>query len=115
MGCGQGATTSLSGTVTIGGKPIPADAEATIGFIPEGKALADAVSAPINGGKYQVTEVPVGPNKVVFNIERPVGPARVSERTGQEYQEKRSIVPPGKAAGIETEIPAGGGQQDFDL
>lgn len=115
VGCGGPATAELAGKVTIGGKPIPDDAVASIRFTPPSTSKAEPVSAPIQGGTYAASGVPVGPVSVSFSISRPVGPVKHSERTGQDYQEQQNLVPPGKATGVELTIDGDNPNQDFDL
>lgn len=114
VGCGP-STASLTGTVTIAGNPIPADAEARIGFTPEGAASSETVSAAIESGTYEVTGVPVGPSLVTFHIVKPIGKPYKSKRTGQTIQDTKILVPPRSLGGVEYEVAASGGEKNFDL
>lgn len=115
IGCGGPATADLAGKVTIGGKPIPDDAVGSIRFTPPNDSEGDPVSAAIEGGSYTASGVPVGVVRVSFDIAKPVGPVRHSERTGQDYQEQQNLVPPAKAAGVELTVDGDNPNQDFDL
>jgi hypothetical protein len=114
-GCGKASTptTHLSGAVTIDGKPIPAEAQAALSFVPAqgGKV----VSVHIVGGRYDSPDTPEGKISVKFDISQPVGPEKVSERTGEKYREIANLVPPDRAAGIVIEVQGDDSQRDFDL
>jgi len=113
-GCGGGGGGAhLAGTVTINGETIPAEAKAGLSFEPT--AEGEAVSTSIVDGRYDVTGVPLGRVNVKFYASRPVGPVRVSERTGKEYQETQNLVPPDRAAGVTIQVDGDNLQQDFDL
>lgn len=114
-GCGMesSSTTRLAGAVTIGGKLIPADAEAALSFVPaQGGKL---VSVPIVGGRYDSPNTPEGKISVKFYISQPVGPEKVSERTGEKYREIANLVPPDRAAGMVIEVQGDDSNRDFDL
>jgi len=114
-GCGKSAppTAHLAGAVTINGAPVPADAKAALSFEPV--AGGESVSATITDGRYDVAAAPQGSLLVRFYISRPVGPKKVSERTGQEYQDVANLVPPQHAAGMTIEVTADNLKQDFAL
>jgi hypothetical protein len=114
-GCGESSapTAHLAGTVTIKGKPVPADAEAALSFQPLGGG--ESVSVPIKNGRYDSPKTPEGSVSVKFYISRPVGPVKTSERTGQEYQDIANLVPPEHAAGMAIEVSGDNMNQDFQL
>jgi hypothetical protein len=114
-GCGQGSkpTTHLAGTVTIDGKPVPADAQATISFAPT--QGGESVSVPIVGGRYDSPNSPEGKLSVRFYISQPVGPEKVSERTGEKYRDIANLVPPDREAGMVIEVQEDNTSQNFDL
>lgn len=114
-GCSRSgpATAHLSGAVTIKGEPVPADAQAGLSFEPLGGGKS--VSAKIVDGKYDAPDAPQGSVLVKFYISRPVGPKKVSERTGQEFQDIANIVPPEHAAGVKIEVSGDNLNQDFKL
>jgi len=114
-GCGGGAkTASVSGTVTINGKPIPADAEGSITFAVKDGDEEQSATVPITGGKYESPETPQGSVLVTFHIFK-FGPPKVSERTGQEFREETTLVPANKAAGQTVDITEDTATLDFNL
>jgi hypothetical protein len=115
-GCdGQSSGTTLSGQVTIGGQPIPADATATVSFRPLGGQKAPPVSALIANGSYRCDNVPIGAVVAEFDIRQPVGPTKTSARTGAQYRDEKSLVPAAHAVGIEFEVKVGDEKRDFEL
>lgn len=115
FGCGRrsAAPVPVSGTVTLAGKPLPADATAFISFQPAG-AAGGSVSAPIQSGSFHCPRTPSGPVTVFFEITRPLGPPRKSDRTGEMVQETTSLVPARLATGLQLTIE-GPTTHDFDL
>jgi hypothetical protein len=114
-GCGKRSapTAHLAGAVTINGQPVPADAEAALSFEPQ--AGGRSVSVAITSGRYDSPNTPQGSVLVRFYISQRVGPVKVSERTGQEYQDIANIVPPQHAAGMTIEVSGDNLNQDFAL
>jgi hypothetical protein len=114
-GCGKGSgpTAHLAGAVTINGKPVPGDSEASLSFEPIGGG--ESVSAPINKGRYDSPTTPEGSILVRFYISRNIGPVKVSERTGEKYQDIANLVPPERAGGISIQVNGDNLNQDFDL
>jgi hypothetical protein len=114
-GCGKGTapTAHLAGAVTIGGAPIPSDADASISFqlVKGGKA----VSIPITNGRFDSQNTPVGSVSVRFYISKRVGPVKKSERTGGDYQDVADLVPPDKAAGVTITVSGDNLSQNFQL
>lgn len=107
------APVPVSGKVTLHGKPLPADATAYVVFTPT-KPGSKPMSAPIKDGHYDAPEAPSGPVTVSFDITRPNGPPRKSDRTGQMYQDILSLVPSRYVSGIPLTID-GPTTKDFDL
>lgn len=114
-GCGarSAPTAHLAGAVMIKGQPVPADAEAALSFQPA--QGGEAVSATITNGRYDVPNAPLGTVQVLFYISQPVGPTKVSERTGKEFRESSNLVPPEYGAGKTIEITGDNENQDFNL
>src|SRR5262245_61725023 len=102
MGSGK-PTSHLQGKVTIAGKPIPADAQASITFKPSGSGQARSTSAQISGGAYDAPDVPVGTVTVYFNVQQPTG-RMVREGTGSPYKELRSLVPDKYGTGLALDV-----------
>jgi hypothetical protein len=113
-GAGTGGTAHLQGQVTLGGKPLPSDATAFISFVPD-KQGAETVSVPVTGGQYDSPQTPVGAVKVFFEINRPAGPMKTSERTGQPYQDIASLVPAKYATGLPLEVTGDDSNRNFEL
>ena len=119
VGCGGSSTPTahVSGKVTLDGKAIPSDAEASVMFVndqvegEEGK-----VSVPINtsDGSYDSPNTPQGDIRAYFSITRK-GPPKVSERTGEEYQETINLVPAKVATGIPLTVSGDNTNQNFEL
>lgn len=116
LGCGGGSsagdTAHLQGTVTIGGQPLPADAEGAITFR---NAAGKAATAPIVQGRYDSPETPKGAVKAYFTISKPTGKTFKSERTGTEVAETISIVPANVVGGIDVDATTDNSSQNFDL
>ncbi|QDV73873.1 hypothetical protein [Botrimarina mediterranea] len=113
-GCGP-STADLAGKVTIDGKPLPDDAKGTLYFAPTNPDAGKAVASAIEGSAYQASGVPSGEISVSFEITQDVGPKKVSQRTGAEYQETKSLVPPSAAGGLRIDVTGDNANQDFDL
>ena len=116
-GCGPGSapTSHLAGAVTIGGKPVPSDADAAISFSLVDGAPQDVAKAKIVDGKYDCPDVPRGQVQVSFSISQPYGPEKVSSRTGTSYRETRNLVPAKYLAGMTLQVSGDNTSQDFDL
>jgi hypothetical protein len=107
-------TAHLAGTVTLGGKPLPGDAQGTIVFKPASADVTSATAAIVNG-QYDSPETPTGAVKVYFNITKPSGRTFKSSRTGETVNEVASIVPASQAAGVDLNIEGDNSSQNFDL
>lgn len=114
-GCGKASAPAihLAGTVTIDGKPIPADAQAALSFAPSNGG--ESVSVPIVGGRYDSPKTPEAKVTVKFYISQPVGPEKISERTGEKYQDIANLVPPEHEGGMVIEVQGDNTSQNFDL
>ena len=118
VGCGAGGsrkpTAHLQGTVTIGGQPIPSDAQASINFKPTASGQAPSTSAQITNGKFDAPDVPIGDIIVYFNVQQPTG-RMVREGTGTPYAEMRSLVPEKHGTGMTLKVAGDNLEQNFDL
>ena len=116
VGCGGGAssgnTAHLQGAITLGGQPLPADAEGAVTFR---SVSGSAVTAPIAHGRYDSPATPKGTVKAYFTISKPTGKTYKSERTGAEVAETISIVPASVTGGIDVDVSADNAEQNFDL
>jgi hypothetical protein len=73
-GCGGGGDVAhVQGAVTINGQPVPADAMGNVTFQPTESGKGRTVSAPLEGGHYDLPEVPVGSYRVTISIQKPNG------------------------------------------
>lgn len=117
IGCGGsgGSVANLAGNVTLGGKPLPAEAKAFVMFTQGTGKEAKKASAEILGSKYDCADVPQGAVTVYFDITQPVGPMKKSERTGQEFQETKNLVPGKFATGMPLQVAGDKTDQNFDL
>jgi hypothetical protein len=117
LGCDQSdskPTAHLSGTVTINGRPLPANVTGTIMFRPSGKGMAKTAGVSLIGGKYDSPETPVGEVTVFFSIQEPTG-NMISDAGGPPFPELRSIVPQESTNGVKLQVTGENPQQDFDL
>jgi hypothetical protein len=114
-GCGKSDSPKahLAGAVTIKGASIPSDADASISFAP--LAGGQSVSVPIVGGRYNSPQTPEGTVTVKFYISQPIGPEKLSERTGEKFRDVTNLVPAEHAAGIVLEVRGDNSNQDFAL
>jgi hypothetical protein len=113
-GCGP-STANLAGKVTIDGKPLPDDAKGTIYFAPVNPEAGKAIAAVVADSGYKASGVPSGEVSVSFEITQDVGAPKVSPRTGAEFQETKSLVPPSASGGIRLQVAGDNANQDFDL
>jgi hypothetical protein len=115
-GCGgvTGNSAHLQGTVTLNGKPIPADAKAYIVFVPD-VDKTKAVSASVTDGRYDMPNAPMGLAMVHFEVTHEVGPEKTSERTGQVYRDVVSLVPARLVTGSPVQVDGDDESLDFDL
>ncbi|WP_425398731.1 hypothetical protein [Aeoliella sp.] len=117
VGCSGSSvpTAHLAGKVTLGGKPIPSDAEAFIMFVnssAEGKEAK--VSVPIANGQYDSPDTPQGAITVTFSITRN-GPTKTSARTGEQYSDVINLVPAKYSTGLPLQVTGDNTNQNFDL
>lgn len=116
-GCSSGSskpTAHLSGTITMNGQPLPANATGTIMFRPSKAGMAKTAGVPISDGKYVSPNTPVGDVTVFFSIQEPTG-KMISDSGGPPYAEYRPIVPAEAAAGIALTVSGDNAEQNFDL
>lgn len=115
-GCGGGGgkTAKVAGQVTIGGKPLPADAAGTVSFAPVGDIEAEPAIAPVNAGRYETANAPTGDVQVVFDL-YVEGPPKYIERIGKEVREKKSLIPPQQTGQQQVTINGDNESLDFDL
>ncbi len=119
-GCGSTGRTepvaTLEGNVTIGGKPLPADAEGTVIFMPATRGEAPPVRAKIVAGHYKAEKVPKGQVTATFQISRLTGKMlKTSPDDIHPTPERIDLVPEASRAGVKFEVQGDNPHQDFDL
>ncbi len=119
-GCGPAGRTepvaNLEGTVTIGGKPLPADAEGTVTFMPAVRGEAPPVQAKIAAGHYKAEKVPKGQVTATFQISRVTGKMlKTSADDIHPTAERIDLVPEAWRVGKKFEVQGDNPHQDFDL
>jgi hypothetical protein len=106
----------LDGSVTIGGKPLPADAEGLIIFMPAARGEAPPAQATIASGRYKAEKVPKGQVTATFNISRLTGKMlKTSPDDIHPSPERIDLVPEASKAGVKIEVQNDNPKQDFDL
>jgi hypothetical protein len=106
-GCGKNSTDKTahwSGEITLGGKPLPDDAEGSITFRPLSPKGGQAVTVRIENGSYDSPLTPKGKIIAYFDINQPTGRTFHSDRVGKDVPETKSIVPAGPAQGMEFNV-----------
>lgn len=121
-GCGPAPTGTVSGTVTVGGRPVP---NGLITFSSE-VGTRDSFSAAVLDGKYTTGPIPAGPAKVTV-IARGANPAEAPAGKGggdlappPKSAAKKVVTVPTKygatdTSGLTFEVAKGDNTKDFDL
>ena len=121
-GCGPAPTGTVSGTVTVGGRPVPSG---LITFSSEVGAR-DSFSAAVLDGRYATGPIPAGPTKVTV-IPRGANPAEAPAGKGggdlapppKAAAKRAATVPPKYGAadtsGLTFDVARGENTKDFDL
>jgi hypothetical protein len=115
LGCGKSSrpgTAHVAGTITVGGQPLPSDAQANLIFVPV--AGGRSAGAAVTNGNFACDDAPVGKVKLYANIARRTG-RMITESDNRPYPEVASMIAPKYAAGIELEITGDDDQLNFDL
>jgi hypothetical protein len=115
VGCGFHSgppVAHLKGKVTIGGKPVPGDANARIifGIPPSSAHEAKPAIANIVNGEYDAPKVAVGHITAIFDIQLDTG-----REFARGMKESKNLVPPEHQSGIAITVAEGTQTQDFDL
>jgi hypothetical protein len=116
-GCNAGGskgTAHLQGTVTIDGKPIPADATTNIMFRATTQGQAKSTSTQIVDGIYDAPDAPLGKVMVYIDIQQPTGKMK-REGIGTPYAEYRDLIATKYDEGIPLEVTDDNSKQNFDL
>jgi hypothetical protein len=115
LGCGSESNTAhLQGQVTIGGLPIPADAIGSVTFQTTKGGQGRTASAPIESGKYDSPDTPVGAVKVFITVQQPTG-RTIDNGRGTPAPEYKNIISIEYSSGIDLQVDGDNAQQDFDL
>jgi hypothetical protein len=119
-GCGPAPrgepVAKLEGNVTVGGKPLPNDAEGSLVFSPAKLGEAPPVQAKLAGGHYQTDRAPEGQVVVTFQITRRTGKMlKTSPDDIHPTPERVNLVPQASRDGLRIEVHGDNPKQDFDL
>mgnify|MGYP001544155563 CR=1 FL=1 len=120
-GCGASTggkpTAHLAGSVTIGGEPLPSDAEGHIQFMPDTGGSAAPTSTRIVDGKFEADAVPMGEVTAIFHITRLTGRmVREDNAPGATpYPEREDLVPKKHRSGVKLTIEGDNDAHNFDL
>ena len=124
VGCGgqrtAGPIVKWSGTVTVGGKPLPGDLPEAFILVrpanPDEHGMAGPTQGVVNpDGTYQLKDVPRGKVIVQFRLMQKTGKMAVDPVTKEKTDKLASIVPKDKANGIEVDASSDNKKMDFDL
>jgi hypothetical protein len=114
-GCDTGRrsdTAHVQGTLTIGGEPLPSDAQANVTFVPAAKGRS--AGAAVTDGKYDCPDAPLGNVKAIISVMRPTG-KMITESDNRPYAEVGSIIANKYSSGVDVEITEDNTTLDFDL
>ena len=107
-------TARVGGTVTLGGMPIPANAEALITFRSTTAGQANSASSRIIDGKFDVLHAPRGHVRIEFSIQLPTGEEAFAPGVRPEMQ-FQSLVPDQYQGGVPIEVTGDMLDMKFDL
>jgi len=115
-GCGGGAsnTAHVQGQVTIEGQPLPADAIGSITFQPTAPGQGPTAGAPLEDGRYDSPQTPLGPLRAYITVQQPTG-RTIDNARGAPAPEYKNIVSDQYGAGIEVEVAGDRDDLNFDL
>jgi hypothetical protein len=103
---------TATGTVTIGGKPVP---RGYITFSPTGNGAGPVVGAPIENGRYRCTQVPRGPLHATFIAQAAEMGTIYDQVNKTTHQVPKDILPARYRTGINVEIKTAEPSLDFRL
>ena len=122
VGCSEGETASVSGTVTFAGKEI---ADGALRFFPVGGTPGNGAGAEIKDGRFEITEeialakgMMAGKYRITVSASRKTGRKRRSpEGDGTTMDEVRSYIPEkyNLRSGLIVELEPGSNQHDLTL
>ncbi len=114
-GCGHGtdySSSTVSGTVTIDGRPV---AKGFITFNPTKQGQGPSAGGKIAEGKYQCERVPVGKQRVTFQTQAGETKTITDVATGQKREVPQNILPPQYLSGVDADIQPDRMTLDFPL
>jgi len=114
-GCSPGPdyqTATVSGTVSIDGRPVP---KGFITFSPTAQSRGAVAGGPIADGKYRCEQVPVGKMRVTFAAQAAEMTTMIERATGVKREVPKDILPPQYVSGLEADVKAGENSLDFPL
>jgi len=114
-GCSPGPdyqTATVSGTVSIDGRPVP---KGFITFSPTAQSRGAVAGGPIADGKYLCQQIPVGKVRVTFAAQAAEMTTILDRSTNTQREVPRNILPPQYASGLEADVKAGENSLDFPL
>jgi hypothetical protein len=114
-GSSSGRTAHLQGSVTVGGKPIPPQAEASITIRPTGINQANASYAKIIDGRFDMPDAPKGKVMVSFSIQNPTGKMIKYDEFSRPEPELISLAPQSWKDGQEMQVDGDKSDMVFDL
>lgn len=95
--------------MTLDGKPVDGG---SIQFVPQGQSEAEAVNAPILGGRYVAPKVPQGKVLAIIHMDPPAPPAVVSS----DYKPPATVVIPDRyKKGLALEVKADKSDEDIAM
>jgi hypothetical protein len=111
LGCGRSsAVSTVEGSVTVDGAPIPAG---TVSFSPLESSGGQAISVDIQGGKYRSDSVPRGRLLVHINAFQDTG--EKFYEFGIAYPKMKNLVPDKYHPGIELNVDSPTLTHNFEL
>jgi hypothetical protein len=113
-GCGGSNAAHLQGVVTINGQPVPADAQGSVTFQPTESGKGKTMSAPLEGGHYDLPDVPLGPYRAIITVQRPTG-RTIDNGRGTPAPEFENMISPDQLQGIDTTVEGDREDLNFDL
>jgi hypothetical protein len=115
VGCGGGGSTAhLQGTVTINNQPVPGDAIGSVTFQTTKGGQGKTATAPLNAGKYDVAEAPLGDLRVIITVQQPTG-RTIDNGRGTPAQETKNIISDQYGSGIDVKVDGDDDSLNFDL
>lgn len=104
-------STTLRGTVTVDGAPVP---RGSITFSPSGPDHGPVVGTAIRDGRFECPHSPLGKLTTTFVLQA-AEPRKFVDATGVERTVPTDILPPAYRAGVPIEVSAGQAELTFAL